>query len=67
MSLGSQWYKQDVRVLFQTTGFTYFQMILLNIAACCCGSLSISSELFSSEFTCLLWRSFNEVLGKFNN
>jgi len=35
VSLGSQWYNQDVRVLFQTTGFIHFQVMLLHIAACC--------------------------------
>lgn len=58
MSLGSQWYNWDVKILVQTTGFIYFQIILLNLAARCCASLSISSELFSSEFTCLLWERF---------
>lgn len=59
MLLGSQCYHQDVRVLFQATGIIYFQIFLLNIAACCCASLSINSELFSSEFMCLLGGEFS--------
>lgn len=46
MSLGSQWFNQAVRVLFQTTGFMYFQIPLLNTAAYCCAFLSISSDVF---------------------
>lgn len=47
MSLGSQWFNQAMRVLFQTTGFIYFQILLLNIAAYCCAFLSISSNVFT--------------------
>lgn len=47
MSLGSQWFNQAMRVPFQTTGFIYFQISLLNIAAYYCASLSISTDVFT--------------------
>lgn len=47
MSLDSQWFNQAMRVLFQTTGFIYFHISLLNIAAFCCASLSISTDVFT--------------------
>lgn len=46
MSLGSQWFHQAMKVLFQTTGFIYFYIHLLNIAAYCCASLFISTDFF---------------------
>lgn len=46
MPLGCQWFNQAMRVVFQTTLFIYFKIPLLNIAAYCCASLSISSDVF---------------------
>lgn len=46
MPLGSQWFRQALRVLFQTILLIYFQIPLLNIVAYCRASLSISSDVF---------------------